>query len=76
MPFPPCRRASQVSTVYTGEDLEVYPVIEDEGDVEAVELLEGEMERLDADIAACTEPNPFLLARRGALCRKVRHVCI
>ena len=60
-----------MSTVYTGEDLEVYPVIEDEGDVDAIELLEGEMERLDADIAACTEPNPFLLARRGALCRKV-----
>ena len=32
------RRASEASTVFSGTDLEVYPVIEDEDDVVAVEV--------------------------------------
>ena len=32
------RRASEASTVFSGTDLEVYPVIEDEDDVQAVEV--------------------------------------
>ena len=32
------RRASEASTVFTGADLEVYPIIEDEDDIQAFEV--------------------------------------
>ncbi len=34
----PGRRVSQTSTVYSGADLEVFPVIENEQDKESVEV--------------------------------------
>ena len=34
-------------------------------------MLEEELEKLNNEINSLIEPNAFLIARRGALCRKV-----
>ncbi|ELT94016.1 hypothetical protein CAPTEDRAFT_222812 [Capitella teleta] len=66
----PKRKASHASSVLS-ESLQVEPVIDDEEDLENIDYLNGEVERLNTIISSSDNPRPYDLCRRGAILRKL-----